>query len=101
MVEEHETYKQRESEKYETLESRLRKTQELLRDTTKEFLNERKSQREKERDWLQDRDKLMHRLDKAHDKIGIYFVLSLKSEIKAAYIEYILKTDINQSEVLN
>ena len=73
MVEEHETYKQRESEKYETLESRLRKTQELLRDTTKEFLNERKSQREKERDWLQDRDKLMHRLDKAHDKIGNLF----------------------------
>ena len=70
MVEEHETYKQRENEKYEILEQRLRKTQEILRDTTKEFLTERKNQREKEREWLQDRDKLMHRLDKAHDKIG-------------------------------
>lgn len=69
MVEEHETYKQRENEKYEILETRLRKTQEILRDTTKEFLTERKNQREKEREWLQDRDKLMHRLDKAHDKI--------------------------------
>jgi len=68
-IEEHETYKSRESEKYDILEKRLRKTQELLRDTTKEFLGERKSQREKERDWLADRDKLMHRLDKAHDRI--------------------------------
>merc|ERR1712096_598411 len=69
MVEEHETYKARESEKYEILEQRLRKTQELLRDTTKDFLQERKGQREKERGWLQDRDKLMHQLDQAHDRI--------------------------------
>lgn len=69
MNEEHETYKSRETEKYEMLENRLRKTQELLRDTTKDFLQERKAQRGKEREWLQDRDKLMHKLDRAHDKI--------------------------------
>lgn len=69
MTDEHETYKARESEKYELLEQRLRKTQELLRDTTKDFLQERKRQREKEREWLQDRDKLMHQLDQAHDRI--------------------------------
>jgi len=69
MLEEHETLRKRDAERNEQLEARLRKTQELLRDSTKDFLEARKGQREKERQWLQERDKLLQQLDKAHDRI--------------------------------
>ncbi|CBY14516.1 unnamed protein product [Oikopleura dioica] len=69
MIEEHETHRAREADRTEQLEARLRKTQELLKDTTKDFLEARKAQRERDRSWLQEKDKLLQQLDKAHDRI--------------------------------
>ena len=50
---------------------RLQKTQDLLYDSTKDFLALRYEGRTHERNWMAEKDKLLHELDRCHSEMQI------------------------------
>ncbi|XP_052834212.1 coiled-coil domain-containing protein 77 isoform X1 [Octopus bimaculoides] len=59
--------RKRDERKIEVLLEKLQKTQELLYDTTKQFLQQRYTQRTNEREWMAEKDELLQHLDKLQE----------------------------------
>ena len=50
---------------------RLHKTQELLYDSTRDFLSLRFDHRENEKQWMIEKDRLLHELDACHQRLQL------------------------------
>ena len=50
---------------------RLHKTQELLYDSTRDFLSLRFEHRENEKQWMVEKDRLLHELDACHQRLQL------------------------------
>ncbi|XP_029652159.1 coiled-coil domain-containing protein 77-like isoform X1 [Octopus sinensis] len=64
---EEEARRKRDERKIEVLLEKVQKTQELLYDTTKQFLQQRYTQRTNEREWMAEKDELLQHLDKLQE----------------------------------
>ncbi|ELT96376.1 hypothetical protein CAPTEDRAFT_147477, partial [Capitella teleta] len=70
-MEEFETRRQRDVDKIQTLTEKLHKTQDLLHDSTQDLLSQRYGHRDRERDWMMEKDRFLRELDACKQELNI------------------------------
>ena len=95
-IEEFETRRQRDEDKVKTVTEKLHKTQDLLYDSTKDFLAQRYDGRQMERNWMNEKDKMLRELDRVQSELSIAQPESVGKS--ASSVTDILHVDLDKIE---